>query len=149
MEDIKEKLTAALKEAMVNKNAARRDVIRMAQNAIKQVEIDERKTLSPEDAMAILQKEAKKRRESVSEAQKAGRRDIADEELSQLAILEEFLPKQMSREELEAIVRQAIEQSGVTSSKEMGKVMAVLMPKVKGLVDGKLVNEVVRKQLGS
>src|SRR5215207_3857158 len=149
MEDPREKLTAALKEAMVNKNATRRDVIRMAQNAIKQVEIDERKTLSPEDAMTILQREAKKRRESVQEAQKAGRQDIADEEATQLAILEEFMPKQMSREELVVIVRGAIQESGATSAKEMGKVMGVLMPKVKGLADGKLVNEVVRELLGS
>ena len=149
MEDPREKLIAALKEAMVNKSATRRDVIRMAQNAIKQVEIDERKTLSPEDAMTILQREAKKRRESVQEAQKAGRQDIADEEATQLAILEEFMPKQMSREELVVIVRGAIQESGATSAKEMGKVMGVLMPKVKGLADGKLVNEVVREQLGS
>jgi uncharacterized protein len=149
MDDPREKLTAALKEAMVNKNATRRDVIRMAQNAIKQVEIDERKPLSPEDAMAILQREAKKRRESIQEAQKAGRQDIADEEAAQLAILEEFMPKQMSREELVVIVREAIQESGATSAKEMGKVMGVLMPKVKGLADGKLVNEVVREQLGS
>lgn len=147
MEDPRNKLNAALKEAMVNKDATRRDVIRMALNSIKQVEIDERKTLAAEEAMSILQREAKKRRESVQEARNAGREDIAAAEAEQLAILEEFLPQQLSRAEIEALVRDAIQQTGASSPKEMGKVMGVLMPKVKGVADGKLVNDVVRELL--
>lgn len=147
MEDPRNKLNAALKEAMVNKDAIRRDVIRMALNSIKQVEIDERKTLAAEEAMSILQREAKKRRESVQEARNAGREDIAAAEAEQLAILEEFLPQQLSRAEIEALVRDAIQQTGASSPKEMGKVMGVLMPKVKGVADGKLVNDVVRELL--
>jgi uncharacterized protein YqeY len=147
MDDPKTKLQDALKEAMVNKDAARRDVIRMLTSAIKQVEVDTRKTLSPEDVTAILQKEAKKRRESIEEAEKLGRSELAEQERTELAILEEFLPKQLSREEIAVIVRETIDQTGVTSAKEMGKLMGALMPKVKGLADGKLVNEVVREML--
>jgi uncharacterized protein len=147
MEDPKASLQSALKEAMVNKNNTRRDVIRMALTAVKQVEVDERKELSAEEVSAILQKEAKTRRESIDEKRKNGRNDLAEQESVELRILEEFLPKQLSREEITVLAQEAINKSGATSAKEMGKVMAELMPKVKGLADGKLVNEVVKALL--
>ncbi|MBE2270025.1 MAG: GatB/YqeY domain-containing protein [Anaerolinea sp.] len=147
--DVKVQLNEALKAAMVAKDSARRDVIRLMQSAVKQVEIDSQKTLADDDVLAILQKEVKKRRESADEARKAGREDIATSEEAEIAIIETFLPRQLTREEISAIVRQTIEQTGVTSPKEMGKLMGALMPKVKGIADGKLVNEVVREQLSS
>ncbi|MBL8161096.1 MAG: GatB/YqeY domain-containing protein [Anaerolineae bacterium] len=147
MDDPKAKLQAALKEAMTNKDNLRRDVIRMMMSAIKQVEIDTRKELSAEDVIGVLQKEAKKRRESIDEAEKVGRGAIAEQEKIELAILEAFLPRQLSREEITALVKEAIAQTGVTSAKEMGKLMGALMPRVKGLADGKLVNEIVRELL--
>lgn len=147
MEDVKAKLNAALKEAMVSKDVKRRDVIRTLLSAIKQVEIDTRKDVSPEDAVGILQKEAKKRRESIDEMDKAGRTDLSEQEKYELILIESFLPQQLSRDEITAIVRETIAQTGVTSAKEMGKLMGALMPKVKGLADGKLVNEVVREVL--
>lgn len=149
MDDPRIKISEALKQAMIAKDAMRRDTLRMIQSAFKQVEVDERRELSAEDAMAVLQKEVKKRRESVDEARRIGRDDIADSEAEQLAVLEVFLPKQLSREEIAVLVREAIEVTGVSSAKEMGKLMGALMPKVKGLADGKLVNEVVREQLGA
>ena len=148
MEDVKAKLNTALKEAMVSKDVKRRDVIRTLLSAIKQVEIDTRKDVSPEDVVGILHKEAKKRRESIEEMDKAGRTELADQEKYELALIESFLPQQLSRDEITAIVRETIAQTGVTSAKEMGKLMGALMPKVKGLADGKLVNEVVREALG-
>lgn len=147
MEDPKAKLQAALKEAMVNKDTERRDVIRLAMSAIKQVEIDTRKTLSPEDIVGILQKEAKARRETIDEQLKVGRAEEAEQGKRELEILESFLPEQLSREEIEVLAREAITQSGASSAKEMGKVMGVLMPKVKGKADGGLVNQVVRDLL--
>jgi uncharacterized protein YqeY len=147
MEDVKVQLNAALKEAMVNKDVGRRDVIRTLLAAIKQVEIDTRKDVSPEDAVGILQKEAKKRRESIEEMDRVGRGDLSQQEKYELTLIESFLPKQLSRDEITAIVRETIAQTGVTSAKEMGKLMGALMPKVKGLADGKLVNEVVREAL--
>lgn len=149
MDDPRNQLNAALKQAMLNKDNARRDVIRVALSAMKQVEVDERRELTPEDAVTVLQKEVKKRRESVDEATKAGRADIAAAEAAQIAILEEFMPRQLSRDEIAVLVREAIAQTGASSAKEMGKVMGVLVPKTKGIADGKLVNEVVRELLGS
>ncbi len=149
MDDLKAKLQAALKEAMANKDAARRDTLRLLMSALKQVEIDERKELTNDDVASILQKEAKKRRESIEEMDKAGRAALAANEQRELSLIEEFLPKQLSRAEVTALARDAIAQSGAASAKEMGKVMAVLMPKVKGLADGKLVNDVVRELLSS
>lgn len=149
MADVKAELQKALKEAMVAKDTVRRDTIRMMQSAVKQVEIDEQRTLDDADVLGVLQKELKKRRDSISEAEAAGRDDIADTEREQVAIIEAFMPQQLSREEIEALVREAIAETGATSSKEMGQVMGVLMPKVKGRADGKLVNEVVREQLSS
>ena len=147
MTDPKEQLQAALKEAMINKDNMRRDVIRGLLSAVKQVEIDSQKTVNAEGTIDILQKEAKKRRESIDEALKVGRSEIADQEKTELAIIETFLPAQLSREEVAKIVQETIAQTGVTSPKEIGKLMGALMPKVKGLADGKLVNEVVREQL--
>lgn len=147
MEDPKAALQNALKAAMVNKDNLRRDVIRVMMSAIKQVEVDSQKQLAGEDIIAILQKEAKKRRESIDEALKVGRAEIAEQENKELAILEEFLPKQLTRDEITTIVRETIAQTGVSSVKEIGKLMGALMPKVKGLADGKVVNEIVRELL--
>lgn len=147
MDDPRVKMQEAIKQAMIDKDVMRRDTLRMGMSAIKQVEIDERREVSPEDAVAILQKEVKKRRESIDEARKAGRDDIVADEEKQLSMLETFLPRQLSRDEISALVDESIAQSGVTSAKEMGKLMAVLMPRVKGLADGKLVNEIVRARL--
>lgn len=149
MDDPRAKMQEALKQAMIDKNNERRDVLRMALNAIKQVEIDERKTLTAEEVAAVLQRELKTRREAIEEARKAGRDETVQEEAGRAQILESFLPKQLSREEVTVLVQDAIRESGATSAKEMGKVMSILMPKVKGQADGKMVNEVVRELLNS
>jgi uncharacterized protein len=147
MEDPKGTLNTALKEAMQAKNNQRRDVIRLLQSAVKQVEIDTRKELSAEEVMAILQKEAKKRRESIDEAEKVGRAEIVASEKAELVVIEEFLPRQLSYDEVKVIAQEVIAQSGATSSKDTAKVMGPLMARVKGLADGKLVNQVVRELL--
>ncbi len=149
MDDPRVAMQDALKQAMLAKDVLRRDVLRMTLSAFKQVEIDERRTLSAEDAVAILQKEVKKRRDSIEEARKAGREDIAAAEAEQLVIIEGFLPQMLSREEISALAQAAIAQTGASTDKEMGQVMAVLMPQVRGRADGKLVNEVVRALLNS
>lgn len=147
MEDPKAVLQNALKTAMVNKDNLRRDVIRVMMSAIKQVEVDSQKQLAGDEIITILQKEAKKRRESIDEALKVGRTEIAEQEKKELSILEEFLPNQLTHDEISVIVRETIAQTGVSSAKEIGKLMGALMPKVKGLADGKLVNEIVRELL--
>jgi len=132
MTDLKAALTAALKEAMTVKDNVRRDAIRFLQSAIKQVEIDTRKELSQEDMLGIVQKELKKRKESLDELTKVGRTEEATAAQNEITIIEAFLPRQLSREEIAVLVNEAIAQTGVTSAKEMGKLMGALMPKVKG-----------------
>ncbi len=149
MQDPRPQMQAALKEAMIQKDVMRRDVLRMTISLFKQVEIDERRELTGDDTITILQREIKKRHESIDEARNAGRDDLADQGERELAVLDAFMPRQLSRDEIAELVRDAIRETGAASPKEMGKVMNVLMPKVKGQADGKLVNEVVREQLGN
>jgi uncharacterized protein len=149
MEDPRVKMQDELKQAMINKDTERRDVLRMALNAVKQVEVDERRTLSPEEVASVLQREVKTRREAIEEARKARREETMQQESARMQILEEFLPQQLSRDEVAVLVQDAIRESGAASAKEMGKVMGILMPKVKGKADGKMVNEVVRELLNS
>lgn len=132
---------------MLNKDAERRDIIRVALSVIKQVEVDTRRELSAEDVVAALQKEAKMRRESIDELQGAGRDEQASHARHELEILESFLPRQLSRAEIESLVLEAVAQTGASGPKDMGKVMGALMPRVKGLADGNLVNQVVRDVL--
>jgi len=147
MEDPRPQLQAALKEAMKNKDAQRRDVIRTVMSAFKQVEIDSKKELSADDAVAVLQKEAKVRREGIDEKINAGMEEQAEREQFELSVIEEFMPQQLSEDEIRAIVQEVIESVGAESPKDMGKVMGPLMGRVKGLADGKLVNQIVRDAL--
>ena len=145
------RLTDDMKQAMKEREAGkfRLSVIRMARASVKNVEINERRELTDDDVVAILSKEVKMRRDSASEFAKAGRTDLVESAEAEIAILMEYLPKQLSTEEVEALVKQAVEQSQAASVREMGKVMAILMPQLKGRADGKLVNELVRKALGA
>lgn len=144
---LKERLTDELKIAMRAGDVERRDTIRLLQAAIKQEEIDRQVTLDEDGVQAILQKQAKQRRESMADYEKAGRADLVDEEQKQLTIIETFLPQMMSQAQVEQLARQAIAELGVTDAKGMGQVMAKLMPQVKGKADGRMVNDVVRTLL--
>jgi len=148
MENLKQELQTALKDAMKSKDRERRDVIRFIQSAVKQVEIDEQTELDDDAIMQILQKEAKKRRESIVELEGAGRAEAAEGEKFELSVIEDFLPKQLTEEELKPIVQAAIEETGATSMKEMGSIMKVVMPKVQGRADGRQVNAIVKELLG-
>jgi uncharacterized protein len=143
----KEKLNEDLKAAMKSGDSVRKEALRFILAAVKQVEVDTRTQLSEEQTFAILMKEAAKRRDSISEMRKAGRGELADKEQWELELIESYLPQQLSRDEIEAEVRKAIEESGAKTGKDMGSLMKVLMPRVKGRADGKLVNEVVKSML--
>ncbi len=143
----KEQLQADLKTAMKSGDSQRKDALRLIMAAIKQVEVDSRTQLSEEQTYGVLATEAKKRRDSLSEMRQAGRNDLADQEQMELTLIESYLPQQLSREEVEAEVRKAIEETGAKTPKDLGSVMKVLMPRVKGRADGKLVNEVVKALL--
>lgn len=143
----KDQIQNDLKVAMKAGDTERRHVLRLLMAAFKQVEKDKQIELSPEAAIGVLMSEAKKWREEISEFEKAGRGDELDVKRNELAIIEGYLPKQMSRDEIEAMVREVVAEVGATTPKDMGSVMKVLMPKVKGQADGKLVNEIVREVL--
>lgn len=147
MSDLRTTLHAALKEAMLAKDNARRDVIRGLQSAIKQVEIDTRKDPTDDDVMAVFQKEAKKRREAIDESTKAGRSDLAEKEASELSIIETFLPRQLTLDEVKVIAAEIIAQTSAVGAKDQNKVMGPLMARVKGQADGRLVNQAVRELL--
>jgi uncharacterized protein YqeY len=148
MDDPKTTLNNALKEAMKNKDNVRRDVIRMTLSAIKQVEVDSQKELSPQEINAILVKEAKTRRESIEDFKKAGRDEIVEEEQAKLEVLESFMPRQLGYDEIKAIASEIVAQTGATTTKDTGKVMGPLMARLQGQADGKVVNQVVKELLG-
>ena len=145
--DIKEQLRSDLTTAMKQGDNFRRDVLRMMVAAIKQVEVDSRVVLDNEGVQEVLRKQVKQRQESIEDYGKAGRRDEVERELSEIAIVESYLPRMMTRDEVEHLARPIVEELGVTDIKGMGQVMGRLMPLVRGRADGRLVNEVVRDLL--
>ncbi len=147
MSNSKNQLQDALVQAMKSKNRERRDAIRLLQSAIKQVEIDQQTSLDDDAVIDILRREAKKRRETIAELERAGREADAAAERFALGLTEEFLPRQLTDDELRPIVRQAIDESGAASAKDIGKVMSRVMPQVRGLADGKTINALAREML--
>ena len=144
---LKERLMNDMKEAMKEKQQLRKSVITMARSAVKQVEIDSRVELDDEGVIEILTKQVKQKRDAIEEFAKGQREDLVDEAKAEIDILMEYLPQQLTEEEITKIVSQVVDQVGANSAKDMGKVMSALMPKVKGRADGKLVNQVVRQFL--
>ncbi|MBM7614654.1 GatB/YqeY domain-containing protein [Alkaliphilus hydrothermalis] len=146
---LKDQLTNDLKEAMKSKDQLRKNVITMVRADIKQVEVDKRVELVNEDIIDIIAKQVKQRRDSLEEFTKGGREDLAEQAQQEVNILLTYLPKQMSEEEIVKLVSETIQEVGANSMKDMGKVMAAIVPKTKGKADGKLVNEIVKKYLQS
>ena len=142
-----EQLKDAQKSAMKAKDKARLGTIRMVLAAIKQVEVDTRKELSDEDVTTILTKQVKQRRDSIEQFESANRQDLADAEAAELAVLEEFLPKPLTEEEINALIKDAIEKSGAASMQEMGKVIGLLKPQMIGRADMGKVSQLVKANL--
>ena len=146
---IKDLLTEDMKQAMKDKESGklRLSVIRMARANIKNIEIDEKRELNDDEVLAVLVKEVKMRQDSLEEFAKAGREELAEQAKQEIAILRKYLPEQLSDEELKALVEEAVAETGAAGPKDMGKVMAALMPKTKGRADGKRINTMVRELL--
>lgn len=144
---LKEKLMDDLKESMKSKNKVKKNVVTMIRAAIKQREVDDRVELEDTDILDIIAKQVKQKKDSISDFEKGNRQDLIDLTNEEIRILIEYLPPQLSDEELDSIVKNAIEQTGAQSKKDMGRLMAYIMPKVKGKADGKHVNEIVAKYL--
>lgn len=146
--NLKDQLNADLKDALKAGDEARKVTLRSMLAAIKQVEIDSRIAVDEPGIHAILQKEAKSRRESIADAQKAERADLVAAGEAELKLIEAYLPQMLTRDELVELARAALAEAGATDLKQLGTVMKLLTPRTKGRADGKLVNEVVRQLLG-
>ena len=144
---LKEKLLEDLKNCMKNKNVVRKNVIQMVRAAILQVEKDNSITLDDNQIIDIIAKESKKRKDSLDDYEKSGREDLINELKEEIDILAEYLPKQLSMEEIEKIVKEVIEAEGATSMKDMGKVMKSAKEKIGPASDGRTINEAVKKLL--
>lgn len=144
---LKEQMQNDLKTAMREGQTDKRDALRLLLAAIKQVEVDSGKTLDDNGVTDLLMKQVKQRRESIADYEKGGRTELAQKELGEVTVIEQYLPQMMSREEIEGIVAAAITQLNITSNKEMGRLMSHIMPLVKGKADGRLVNEVAKAKL--
>jgi uncharacterized protein YqeY len=151
---LKEQIDNDLKTAMKSGDKLRTSTLRTLKSAIKYAEIEAKSELDEQDLLAVIAKQAKQRRESIEEFKKGGRNDLVEQETAELAILEGYLPAQMSEEEIRAKAEAVIAELGVTDMKGMGQVMRQLMAELKGqadggLVDGKVVNQIVRQLLSS
>ena len=142
-----EQLTADMKEAMKQGEKERLSVIRLVRGAVRQAEIDGKKTLTDDEVLGVIGKEVKMRRDSIEEFERGGRADLVEKTQAEIAVLMPYLPEQLSADEIKKIVEEVISSVGAASYKDMGKVMGALMPRVKGRADGKLVNETVRALL--
>lgn len=146
---LKERLTEDMKQAMRERETGkfRLSVIRMVLASIKNVEINERRELTQEDFLTIMSKEVKMRKDSLEEFKKADREDLVTQAQTEIDILVTYLPAQLTESEIRDIVKQAVEKAGASTAKDMGKVMAEIMPSTKGRADGKTVNQIVREFL--
>ena len=147
--DTKTQLNQTLKDAMKSGDETRKRTVRMVLAAIKQIEVDKRIELDEAAVLAILQKEVKTRRESLEEAKKAAREDLAVASQAEIDILNAFLPQAMSAEELRELARQAIAETDASSPADMGKVMKAIMPKIAGRAPGDQVSAAIRELLSS
>lgn len=142
-----ERLNNDMKQAMKNKEKDKLSVIRMIKAALQNEEFKLRHELTDEDELTVLSRELKQRKDSLEEFANADRTDLVDKVRIEIDFVEEYMPEQLSAEEVLEIVNQTIEEVNATSKADMGRVMGALMPRVKGKVDGSLVNKLVQQQL--
>lgn len=144
---LKDQLKDQQKLAMLARDKARLGTIRLLMAEIKQREVDSRIELNDEDILAVVTKMVKQRRDSISQFEAAGRQDLADKESAEIVVLQEFLPQQLTADEIAALIEQAITESGAAVMADMGKVMAVLKPKIQGRADVGAVSAQVKTRL--
>lgn len=161
---LKEKINADYKEAFKAKEERRVSVLRMLNSAIKNKEVEKRmrlakevseeselekqSQLTDEETLAVISSEAKRRKDSIAQYEQGGRPELAEQEKAELTILSAYLPAQMPEDEIRRNVVESIKESGAAGVADLGKVMKVLMPRVKGKADGNLVNQIVKEELG-
>jgi uncharacterized protein YqeY len=145
---LREKIEADTKDALKSGAKDKVSTLRMLNAALKNKQIDKRRPLTEEEVLETVRSLIKQRKDSIEQFAKGGRQDLVDKEAAEVFVLEAYLPMQLSREELDAMVRDAITQTGAQGAKDMGKVMKALIPMVGGRADGKLVSELVKNALG-
>lgn len=145
---LQERISQEIKAAMLAKDADRLSALRMLKSTLGYVQIEKKtETLADADVVALVQKEVKKRRDSVEQFEKGGRPELAAKEKAEIAVLETFLPKALPAEELEALVRATIQELGATGKKDMGPVIKAVQAKAAGRADGKTISSLVGKLL--
>lgn len=144
---LQQRLDDDLKAAMKSSDSLKTSVLRMVKAAIKNKQVEKRKDLSDEEIISVLSTLTKQRRESIDLFSKGGREDLAEKERQELAMLQLYLPGQLSPEDLDRIIMEAINESSAEGVKDIGKVMRLIMPRVQGAADGKVVNQRVKELL--
>jgi len=144
---LREQINQEVKNAMKAKDTKKRDALRLLTSAFKQIEVDERKELTDEDVIKIIQTQVKRRNDAASQYKDAGRDDLMQQELDEIAYYEVYLPKQLTDEELATEVSAIIEKVGATSPKDMGKVMGAASKELAGRADGKRISTCVKELL--
>lgn len=145
--DTKKQIEKDFKSALRAEDEDRKRTLRLVLSSMKLAEVDKGENLNEDEVLSILQKELKSRRESITDAEKAGRPDIIAESEAEIEILEEYLPQALTEEEIQKLAKEAIDEVGASTPQEMGKVMKVLMPRVKGRAEGAMVSQTVRELL--
>lgn len=143
-----QRIDTELKEAMKSSDKLKVSTLRMIKASVKNLEIENGRSLSDDDIVDLLTTLAKQRKESITGFEKGGRTDLADKERQELGIIQEYLPSQLSVEELRGLISETISETGASNVKDMGMVMKAVMPMLKGRADGKVVNQIVKEMLG-
>jgi len=141
------RIETELKEAMKERDAERRDALRLILNALRAAEKEIQRPLHDDEELQVLQRERKRRLEAIDAYRAAGREEQAEREEDELDVLEDFMPEPLSDDELESIVDDAIAENGATSLRDLGRVMADVMPQIAGRADGSQVSQIVREKL--
>lgn len=142
-------LTKQMVTAMKSRDKETLATVRMLKAAVQNAQIEAGHDLTPDEEVAVMSREYKQRKESLAEFEKAGRQDLVDKTNNELKVVEQYLPKQLSADDVQKIVKKTIDQVGASSMKDFGKVMGAVMPKVKGQADGKVVNQAVKDILSN
>jgi uncharacterized protein YqeY len=146
--ELRERIDTDIKQALKSGAKDKLSALRMLSAALKNKQIDKRRPLTEEEVVETVRTLIKQRKDSIEQFAKGGRQDLVDKETAEVAVLEVYLPKQLSREELEAMVRDVVGRTGAKGAKDMGKVMKELVPLVGGRADGKQLSELVKHALG-
>ena len=144
---LKDRLVEDMKDAMRARDTARLETIRMLRAAIQRREVDARQTLDDDGVLAVLQKQVKQRQDSIAQFEDGGREDLVTREKEQLKFLTPYLPEQMDQTEIDRLVAEAIQETGATSMKDMGRVMALIKPKLQGKADMGAVSKYIKARL--